>query len=134
MSDRPSPSGFELERFELEGANVFCVRLIGRNKVEESLQNARKLAARVTRENRDAVILDYRQCSLDHTLEEYEKVVRVFIDTLPRAMRFAYVYSQANIMHALFMTKQLHRAGIMARAFDDWDAAEAFARGESESA
>lgn len=133
MSDRPSASGFELERFELEGANVFCVRLIGRNAVAESLDNARRLAERVERENREAVILDYRQCSLDHTLEQYEQVAQVFIDALPRTVRFAYVYAQSNIMHALFMTKQLHRAGIAARAFDDWDAAEAFARGKGET-
>lgn len=122
-----------LERFELDGANVFCARLIGVNRVGESLQNARRLCERIAREARQAVILDYRQCALDHTLEEYEQVARVLADELPRPLRFAYVYGPGNIMHALFMTKALARAGVTARAFDNWEAAETFARGQIET-
>ncbi len=123
-------AGLELERFELEGANVFCARLIGVNGPAESLENARRLCARVEVEGREGVILDYRQCRLAHTFEEYGRVAEVFVSALPRHVRFAYVYGPGNMMHALYITKIMHRGGITARAFSEWEPAEFFARRE----
>ncbi|MGP1276441.1 MAG: hypothetical protein ACQRW7_13590 [Caulobacterales bacterium] len=125
----PVAPDLTLDRFELEGANVFCARLIGTNRVRDSLANARRLAERVIAENRDAILLDYRQCALEHTLEEFVQVGGVFVEAMPRHVRMSYVYSPANMMHAVYMTKMLHKAGFKARAFDNWDAAERFARG-----
>ncbi len=122
-------AGLSLDRFELDGANVFCTRLIGVNRVQESLENALRLAERCAREKRDAIILDYRECALEHTLEQFAKVGGVFARHMPQSVRIAYVYGPQNLMHAVYMTKMLHNAGFKARAFDNWDDAESFARG-----
>lgn len=127
MPAQPDDS-LTLHRFELEGANVFCARLIGVNRVKDSLVNAQKLAERCVREERDAIVLDYSQCALEHTLEQFGKVAEVFCSHMPHKIRIAYVYGQANMMHAVYMTKLLHKAGFAARAFNNWDDAEAFAR------
>jgi hypothetical protein len=123
-------TGLVLERFELEGANVFCARLIGVNGPEESLDNAHRLCDRIEAEGRDGVILDYRQCNLAHTLEEYGRVADVFLSRLPRHVRFAYVYAPGNMMHALYITRVMNKGGINARAFSAWEEAESFARGK----
>lgn len=121
-------STLTLHRFELEGANVFCARLVGVNRVRDSLVNARKLAERCVNEGREAIILDYRECALEHTLEQFGQVGEVFCAHMPRSVRMAYVYGAGNMMHALYMTRILHKAGFAARAFNNWEDAEAFAR------
>ncbi|HCY57062.1 MAG TPA: hypothetical protein DF715_16650 [Oceanicaulis sp.] len=68
MPAAPDSPDLIVEKFELEGANVFCARLIGINRVKDSLANAERLAERVVREERDAIILDYSQCKLEHKL------------------------------------------------------------------
>ena len=119
---------FSLERFALEDANVFCARLKGPYRFEESLENAKKLAERLTREARAAVILDYTEAVLAHTLEQFASVGDVFIEHAPKTCRFAYVFGDGNVMHAAAMTKRLKRAGFEAAAFPDWEQAEAYAR------
>lgn len=121
-------SDLTIESFELDGANVFCARLAGVNRHEESRANAQKLAERLARENRDGVILDYTDCTLDHTVEQFAAIADIFIARVPRTCRIAYVYGPANMMHALLMTKRLSASGYLARAFDRWAAAEDFAR------
>ena len=125
----PDLADLTLERFELDGANLFCARLRGVNRVRDSLANAQSLAERVVREQRDAIILDYSQCALEHTLEEFVRVGGVFAEHMPRHVRMSYVYGPSNMMHAVYMTKMLYQAGFKARAFDNWDDAERFARG-----
>lgn len=108
---------------------MFCARLIGINRVKDSLGNAERLSQRVVDEGRDAIILDYSQCKLEHKLEEFVKVGEVFARHMPVHVRMSYVYGPSNMMHAVYMTKMLHKAGFKARAFDNWDDAERFARG-----
>ncbi|AZU04829.1 hypothetical protein X907_2314 [Glycocaulis alkaliphilus] len=129
MPEAPDSSDLSIERFELEGANVFCARLIGTHRLKDSLVNAQRLAERVVRENRDAVILDYSQCQLEHKLEEFIRVGDLFVRHMPAHVRFSYVYHASNMMHAAYMTKILHKAGFKARAFGNWADAERFARG-----
>lgn len=121
-------SELKLERFELDGANVFCARLIGTNRYAESRENARMLAERLVREKRDGLILDYSACTLDHTIEQFAAISEIFIAGVPARVRIAYVYGPDNMMHALMMTKRLMKGGLAARAFPGWDAAEAFVR------
>lgn len=125
--------GRELEiiRSELDGANVFVVRLIGRNTVRNSRDNALLLSERMEREKRDGLIMDYRECQLDHTLAEFEEVGRIFARNLPAGLRVAYVYAPENFMHAARMTKILHKAGFPARCTAGFDEAAAFARGDA---
>lgn len=115
-------------RSELEGANTCVVRLIGRNTVRESRVNAVRLAERMGREGRRALIMDYRRCTLDHTLAEFEEVGRIFAGRFPAGLRVAYVHGPANFMHAARMTKILHKAGFPARCTPDFETAAAFAR------
>ncbi|MFC4725113.1 hypothetical protein AB6B38_08215 [Glycocaulis abyssi] len=129
MPAAPDASDLNIERFELEDANVFCARLIGTHRVKDSLINAQRLSERVVRENRDAIILDYTQCKLEHSLEEFIKIGELFVQHMPAHVRIGYVYGPSNMMHAAYMTKMLHKAGFKARAFDNWDDAERFARG-----
>ena len=117
----------QILRSELEGANVFVVRLIGRNTVTDSRENALTLAQRMVREERAGLIMDYRQCTLDHKLEEFEEVGRVFAANFPAGLRVAYVYAPHNFVHAARMTKILHQAGFPARCTADFDEAAAFA-------
>ncbi len=119
---------FQLDRFELEDANVFCARLRGPYRYEESLGNAKRLAERLTRENRAAVILDYTEAVLAHTLEQFAEVSDVFIAHAPKTCRFVYVFGNGNMMHAAAMTKRLKKGGFEAAAFPDWEQAEACAR------
>lgn len=121
-------SELEVERFELEGANVFCARLIGINRHAESRENAQMLAERLVRETRDGLILDYTACTLDHTVEQFAQIADIFIAAVPPACRIAYVYGPDNMMHAVMMTKRLARAGFAAAAFSGWDEAEGFVR------
>ncbi|MGJ3230301.1 MAG: hypothetical protein ACFE0P_00715 [Oceanicaulis sp.] len=123
-------SALQIIRSELEGANVFVVRLIGRNTVKASRENAVTLAERMVRENRSGLIMDYRQCTLDHTLAEFEEVGRIFAQHFPAGLRVAYVYAPENFMHAARMTKILHKAGFPARATSDFEEAAAFARAD----
>lgn len=117
-----------LERFELDGANVFCVRLFGVNRFAQSRENAAALAERLVREGRDGLILDYRACTLDHTIEQFAEIAAIFIARVPKECRIAYVYGPDNMMHAVVMTKRLKAAGYRAAAFADWDGAEYFVR------
>ncbi|XBQ15110.1 MAG: hypothetical protein ABL308_09065 [Oceanicaulis sp.] len=123
-------SDLQIIRSELDGANVFVVRLIGRNRVQDSRENALKLCERMVREGRDGLIMDYRQCRLDHTLAQFEEVAAIFAHNLPEGLRVAYVHAPENFMHAARMTKVLHKAGFPARCTPDFDAAAAFASGE----
>ena len=125
---------FSLERFELEDANVFCARLKGPYRYEESLANAKRLAERLTREARGAVILDYTEAVLAHTLEQFAAVGDVFIAYAPKSCRFAYVFGDGNMMHAATMTKRLKKGGFEAAAFPDWEQAEAYAREGADAA
>lgn len=121
-------SELKLERFELNGTNVFCARLIGVNHHAESRQNAQMLSERLVREKRDGLILDYTDCTLDHTVEQFSQIAEIFIAHVPKTCRFAYVYGPGNMMHALMMTKRLARAGFAAAAFAEWSDAETFVR------
>ncbi len=118
----------QIVRSEIKDANAFVVRLIGRNRIVDSRENARKLCQRMHDEGRAGLIMDYRQCSLDHTLNEFGEVATVFAENLPKGLRVAYVYSQDNFMHAALMTKQLHKAGFPSRAVREFDDAVAFLR------
>ncbi|KAA5803349.1 hypothetical protein F1654_05945 [Alkalicaulis satelles] len=124
------PSGPEIERFELEGANVLCIRTRGRNSVAASRANAPRLCARLEEEGRDGLILDYSDCALEHTVPQFASIAEIFAEAMPRHVTVAYVYSPANMMHALMMTKMLHKAGLKARAFPGWDEAESWIRAE----
>ena len=121
-------SDLQVIRTALEDANVLVISLIGRNPVRESLANAEKLCERMHREEREGLIMDYRRCSLDHTVAQFAEVAGIFAEKLPAGVRIAYVYAPENVMHAATMTKQLARAGLPARAFDNFDAAAAFVR------
>ncbi|MEQ8405122.1 MAG: hypothetical protein RKE49_08485 [Oceanicaulis sp.] len=127
----PMNAALQVLRSELEGSNVVVVRLVGRNTVKESRANAVKLAERMVREGRDGLIMDYRQCTLDHTLAEFEEVGRVFAANFPEGLRVAYVHAPENFMHAARMTKILHKAGFPARCTQAFEEAAAFARGEA---
>lgn len=107
------------------------MRLIGRNTVRNSRDNALRLSERMVREKRDGLVMDYRECQLDHTLAEFEEVGRIFAQNLPAGLRVAYVYAPENFMHAARMTKILHKAGFPARCTAGFDEAAAFARGDS---
>jgi len=118
----------QIIRTELEDANVFVVRLIGRNQVADSRENAMRLSKRMVDEARTGLIMDYRECKLAHTLSEFEEVARIFAANLPEGLRVAYVYAPENFMHAARMTKVLHKAGFPARCMAGFDEAAAFAR------
>lgn len=120
------PGGLEIERFALEGANVLCIRTRGRNSVAESRANAPRLCQRLLDEARDGLILDYSDCALEHTVPQFASIAEIFAEAMPRHVAVAYVYSQANMMHALMMTKMLHKAGMKARAFASWEEAESW--------
>ena len=119
----------EFERSELPDANVFCVRLIGANVYTESETNARTLVDRLVREDRDGLIMDYRDCAPGHTLEQFAAVAHIFIGGLAgRNVRVAYVYGEAAMMHALYITRLMQEGGLEARAFERWKDAENFAK------
>lgn len=121
-------SDLQILRTALDGANALVISLIGRNKVAESRENARKLCERMAREERDGLIMDYRRCALDHTVAQFSEVAVIFSENLPKGVRIAYVYAPENFMHAAVMTKQLAKAGFPARAFNNFDDAAAFVR------
>jgi hypothetical protein len=119
-------SELQILRSEIEAANALVVRLIGRNRIEHSRENARKLAERMHREKRRALIMDYRQCALDHTVSQFAEVAEIFATAFPPGLRVAYVYAPENFMHAALMTKRLAKNGFPARATADFDEAVAF--------
>ncbi|GGE40212.1 hypothetical protein GCM10011367_13310 [Marinicauda pacifica] len=115
-----------LERSELGELNVFCVKLIGTNRYKESRANAEKLCDRLVRENRAGLLMDYTQCTLDHTTEQFAEIVTLFSARVPKSCVIAYVFAPENMMHALLMTKRLHQAGFTAGAFPVFEKAEEF--------
>lgn len=115
-----------LERSELGELNVFCVKLIGVNRYKESRANAAMLCDRLVRENRAGLLLDYTQCTLDHTTEQFAEIVSIFAERVPKTCVIAYVFAPENMMHALLMTKRLHQAGYTAGAFPASGKAEEF--------
>ncbi len=121
-------SALQIERFALEGANVLCIRTRGRNSVAESRANAPRLCQRLTEEGHDGLILDYSDCALEHTVPQFASIAEIFAAHLPKHIALAYVYSAANMMHALMMTKMLHKAGFAARCFSSWAEAESWMR------
>lgn len=124
-------SELQVLRTALDGANALVITLIGRNKVAQSVQNARLLCERMAREERDGLIMDYRRCALDHTVAQFSEVAAIFAENLPKGVRIGYVYAPENFMHAATMTKQLAKAGFAARAFNNFEDAAAFVRGEA---
>lgn len=124
-------SELQVMRTALEGANALVISLIGRNRVDESRTNAVKLCERMHREEREGLIMDYRRCALDHTVAQFSEVADIFAQNLPTGVRIGYVYAPENFMHAATMTKQLARAGFAARAYNNFDDAAAFVRGET---
>lgn len=119
---------FKYERFEIEGANALGIKLVGDNQVSQSLENARKLAQRLHEEQRDGVIMDYRQCYLYHTVAQFGELAGIFIGHAPKTCRIAYVYGPDNMMHAMFVTKLLYKGGFEAKIFSNWEDAEAYVR------
>lgn len=124
-------SELQVLRTALDGANALVISLIGRNRVEESRQNALRLCERMVREERTGLIMDYRRCTLDHTVAQFSEVATIFAENMPPGARIGYVYAPENFMHAATMTKQLAKAGFPARAFNSFDDAAAFVRGEA---
>jgi len=123
-------SALQIDRFALEDANVLCIRTRGRNSVSESRANAPRLCQRLTEERRDGLLLDYSDCALEHTVPQFASIAEIFAEHLPRHVVIGYVYSAANMMHALIMTKMLHKAGFKSRCFADWDEAENWMRAQ----
>jgi hypothetical protein len=121
-------SDLQILRTALDDANALVITLIGRNTVADSRENATRLCERMHREERAGLIMDYRRCALDHTVAQFAEIAEVFAGGMPPGVRIAYVYGQANFMHAATMTKQLAKAGFPARAFNDFDGAAAFVR------
>ncbi len=121
-------SDLQILRTALDGAKALVISLIGRNKVAESRENARKLCERMAREERDGLIMDYRRCALDHTVAQFSEVAVIFAENMPKGVRIAYVYAPENFMHAAVMTKQLAKAGFPARAFKTFEDAAEFVR------
>jgi hypothetical protein len=124
-------SELQVLRTALDGANALVISLIGRNRVEDSRENARRLCERMAREERDSLIMDYRRCALDHTVAQFSEVAAIFAENMPAGVRIAYVYAPENFMHAATMTKQLAKAGFPARAFNNFEAAAEHVRGDS---
>jgi hypothetical protein len=118
----------QILRTELEDANALVITLVGRNTVADSLTNARALCQRLREEGQDGLIMDYRRCSLDHTVAQFAEVGAVFAEQMPNTVRVAYIYAPENFMHAAVMTKQLAKAGLAARAFNGFEDAAAFVR------
>lgn len=123
-------NALQIERFALEGANVLCIRTRGRNSVAESRANAPRLCQRLIEEGRDGLLLDYSDCALEHTVPQFASIAEIFAEHLPKQVVIAYVYSTANMMHALMMTKMLHKAGFKSRCFADWAEAETWMRAQ----
>lgn len=119
-------SDLQVLRTSLEGSNVLVISLIGRNRVADSLENARRLCERMVREEREGLIMDYRRCLLDHTVAQFLEVADIFKENMPAGVRIAYVYASANLTHATTMTRQLAKAGFPARACNNFDDAAAF--------
>jgi hypothetical protein len=124
-------SELQVLRTALDGANALVISLVGRNRVEESRENAVRLCQRMHREEREGLIMDYRRCALDHTVSQFADVASIFAEQLPSAVRIGYVYAPENFMHAATMTKQLAKAGFPARAFNNFEDAAAFVRGDA---
>jgi hypothetical protein len=124
-------SELQVLRTALDGANALVISLIGRNRVEDSRENARRLCERMAREERDGLVMDYRGCALDHTVAQFSEVAAIFAENMPAGVRIAYVYAPENFMHAATMTKQLAKAGFPARAFNNFEAAAEHVRGDS---
>ncbi len=124
-------SDLQVLRTALDGANALVISLIGRNRVDESRQNAQRLCERMAREERDGLIMDYRRCALDHTVAQFTEVAEIFAENMPAGVRIGYVYAPENFMHTATMTKKLAKAGFAARAFNNFEDAATFVRGEA---
>ena len=121
-------SDLQVLRTALDDANALVITLVGRNKIEESRANATRLCERMHREERAGLVMDYRRCALDHTVAQFAEIAEIFAAGMPAGVRIAYIYGEANFIHAATMTKQLAKAGFPARAFTDFEAAAAFVR------
>ncbi|WP_421787646.1 hypothetical protein [Hyphobacterium sp.] len=114
---------FSVDKSIIEPPGVFRAVLHGSNSFEVSLENAKTLAKRFQTQPLYGVIIDYADCTLGHTMEQYRVVAEVFGKRLPKGLPFAYVYNSGQLAHVMYMTKLLNAQGLQARAFADADAA-----------
>jgi len=126
--DRHPSDTLQIVLGELADLNVRTIKLVGRVPFDPEQSNAWKLAERLRREARAGVLMDYSECVLDHTLEQYTKTAQALAAAFPDGVRIAYCFAPANMVHAAFITKQFHKAGFAAAAFSTREAAIEFLR------
>jgi hypothetical protein len=112
-------TAFSVERFVFTEPGVFIARLHGPNRFDVSAANARKLCERFQAGGLNALIIDYRDCTLGHQPHEYRQIADVFAAGMPAGMTFAYVYRSEQTAHIMVMTRVLNAAGLKVRGFND---------------
>ena len=114
---------FTVDKSIIDPPGIFLAVLHGPNSFSISHENAHTLVNRFRTAPLNGVIIDYSDCTLGHSMEQYNRIAETFGAGLPRGLPFAYVYNQRQLAHVMYMTRQLAGQGLQARAFAE--AAEA---------
>ena len=121
-------AGWGIERIEMPEYGILRINLSGVETASAGAAGQDRLCASIRDEGWTSVILDYRECTLNYTVTEFEKTVDSLARRLPQGFRLAYVFNDQSFVAAARASKKLSSSGIEARAFSDERAALEFAR------
>jgi hypothetical protein len=110
---------FSVDKSIIEPPGIFRAVLHGPNSFAVSLDNARTLVKRFKTAPLNGIIIDYTDCTLGHSMEQYRDIAKTFGEGLPAGLPFAYVYNTGQLAHVMFITRLLAQHGKQARAFSD---------------
>lgn len=97
---------------------VLAIQLHGGCHLEASLVSLRLLAKALADNPLKGVLIDYSNYDLTFVMEEFAQLADVYCSDFPAGFPVAFVYKEAQVARAIYMTRRLEESGRPCRAFD----------------
>ena len=96
---------------------VLSIQLHGGCHLDASIVSLKALAQTLVNNPLKGVLIDYSAYDLTFEMEEFAQI-DVYCTEFPAGFPVAFVYNQAQVARAIYMTRRLEETGRPSRAFD----------------
>jgi hypothetical protein len=105
---------------------VLSIQLHGGCHLEASLVSLRALAKTLAENPLEGLLIDYSHYHLTFEMDEFAQIADVYCSEFPAGFPVAFVYNEAEVARAIYMTRRLEESGRPCRAFEAAPAALAW--------
>lgn len=99
---------------------VLSIQLHGGCHLEASLVSVRALAKTLSDNPLQGLVMDYSTYDLTFEMDEFAQIADVYCSEFPAGFPVAFVYNEAQVARAIYMTRRLEESGRPSRAFDSF--------------